>query len=107
MPPALRGVVGSGLVRGWSLPSRRDRPPSRLGYVELAGARTRARPFPAAAVAVVVCGGALLAGGRAGALPPGPHPTKLRCERACAGLRAAARGSLVRWSGAHLRKVNA
>ena len=46
----------------------------------------------------------LLAAGAA-ALPPGPHPTAVHCEQACAGKRAAAPGSLVRITGAHLSKV--
>lgn len=47
---------------------------------------------------------ALLAAGAA-ALPAGPHPTAVRCEQACAGQRAAATGSLVRFTGAHLHEV--
>jgi peptidase M23-like protein len=57
----------------------------------------------AAGVATSVGAGA--AAGRAPADRSGPAPARVRCERGCAGVRAAAAGSLVRWTGRGLGGV--
>jgi len=59
------------------------------------------------ALPVLVAAGFAALAAEAYSLPPGPHPTRIRCEQACAGPRAATGGSLIRWSGAHLSKVRA
>jgi murein DD-endopeptidase MepM/ murein hydrolase activator NlpD len=57
------------------------------------------------ATAVATAGDAASAAGRGGANRP--DPARVRCERGCAGLRVAAAGSLVRWTGRHLAGVAA
>lgn len=70
--------------------------------------RRRPRHAALGAAATLLASAVLSLGATgAGATPPGPHPTGLRCEHACAGPRAAAVGSLVRFSGSHLSKVDA
>ena len=66
----------------------------------------RSRPLRLAVAFSVATASAVLAVA-ASALPPGPHPTRIRCETACAGPRTATGGSLIRWTGAHLSKVTA
>jgi peptidase M23-like protein len=69
--------------------------------VELA----RRRRAPVRLAAALTAASAVAGLATASALPPGPQPTRIRCERACGGLRVAIPGSLVRWTGAHLSNV--
>jgi murein DD-endopeptidase MepM/ murein hydrolase activator NlpD len=62
-------------------------------------ARALAIAGPAAAMAAVAAAGQVAAGAAR------VDPSRVRCERGCAGLRAAAAGSLVRWTGRGLGGV--
>jgi murein DD-endopeptidase MepM/ murein hydrolase activator NlpD len=75
--------------------------------VELGGLRPRCARMGAAAATALAITALAVGADAAAATPPGPRPAGVRCEQGCAGPRAAAAGSLVRFTGSHLSKVTA